>query len=354
MTEAQMTMSNPTSPSSMKRVDTSHLSGAQKAAILVMYLDEAVVRDIFGRLAEEEIRRIGEAISRLDHVEPDLVQTVIAEFAGDLSASLYLQSQGNTYLRSVFPAVLGPERAHKMLRSIEPVSRVGFRQRFARMQPGALAARLRKEHPQTIAVACAVLGSELSSAIMPSFELDMQVDVVMRMAKLKRFPVELLEDIEALLGYGDEERADELHNIDADGSRLVAETINNLHGDCKDELLAALSQKDENIAGELSRQMFSFDILTTADAKGVQNLLKEVERKDLALALKGADEPTREKFYSNMSERAADYLRDDMEAMGPVRLSEVETAQQQIIALSLRLEEEGKLIFLGGGEAVVE
>jgi flagellar motor switch protein FliG len=340
-------------PSTIRRVDTSHLTGAQKAAILIMYLDENVVRDLFGRMSEDEIRRVGEAISRLDHVEPDLVQTIIAEFAGDLGASLYLQAQGDRYLRSVFPAVLGQERAHRLLRSIEPVSRQGFQQRFSRVQPGALAARLSNEHPQTIAVACSVLGPDLCAAVLPSFELDLQVDVVMRMAKLKRFPVELLEDIESLLGDAEvEEHA--LHNIDTDGSRMVADTINNLAGEQRDELLAALSQKDEGIAGEVSRQMFSFDMLCNADAKGVQNLLKEVERKELALALKGADGPTREKFYSNMSERAADYLKDDMEAMGPVRLSEVESAQQQIIALSLRLEEEGKLIFLGGGEAVVE
>ena len=340
--------------STFRQVDTSHLSGAQKAAILVMYLDEETVRDLFSRFKDTEIRKVGEAISRMDHVQPELVQAVISEFAGDMSASLYLQSQGDAYLKSVFPVVLGEERAHRLLRSIEPVSRQDFQRRFAGVQPGSLAARLQKEHPQTIAVACAVLGSELTAQVLTSFELDLQVDVMLRMARLKRFPVELLEDIEALLGDAEEEQGVALHNIDTDGSRLVAETIGALHGEEKDELLAALSAKDENIAGEVSRQMFSFDILTTADAKGIQNLLKEVERKELAMGLKGADETTRQQFYGNMSERAADYLKDDMEAMGPVRLSEVEGAQQQIIALALRLEEEGKLIFLGGGEAVVE
>ena len=341
-------------PSTRSKVDTSYLTGAEKAAILIMYLDENTVRDLFSQFREAEIRRVGEAISRLDHVEPELVQAVISEFAADMSASLYLQAQGDTYLKSVFPAVLGQERAHRLLRSIEPVSRVDFQKRFSRVQPGSLAARLRKEHPQTIAVACAVLGSDLTAQILPSFDMVLQVDVVLRMAKLQRFPVELLEDIEALLGDAEEQDGQALHNIDADGSRLVAETINALHGEQKDELLSALSLKDEGIAGEVSRQMFSFDILCTADAKGIQNLLKEVERKELAMSLKGADQPTRDKFYSNMSERAADYLKDDMEAMGPVRLSEVESSQQQIIALALRLEEEGKLIFLGGGEAVVE
>lgn len=338
----------------VRRVDTSHLSGPQKAAILVMYLDEALVRDIFGKLDEEEIRKVGEAISRLDHVEPDLVQSVVAEFAGDLGASLYLQSQGDRYLRSVFPAVLGEERAHRMLRSIEPVSRQGFQERFARVQPGALAARLAKEHPQTIAVACAVLGPELASSLLPSFDLEIQADVVLRMARLRRFPVELLEDISTLLGDAECDDAASLHDVQADGSQLVADTLARLMAEQRDALLAALSQKDEGLAGEVSRQMFGFDMLCRADAKGIQNMLKEVERRDLAMALKGADAATREKFFSNMSERAADYLRDDMEAMGAVRLSEVESAQQQIIAMALRLEEEGKLILLGSGEAVVE
>lgn len=335
------------------RADISHLSGPQKAAILIMYLEETVARQIFGHLGEDEIRAVGEAIASLDHVDPDTIQAVISSFAGDLSRSLYLQAQGPAYLRSVFPQVLGQDRAHRLLRSIEPVSRKGFQKRFGKMQPGALSARLKKEHPQTIAVACAVLGSETTAAVLEGFDLDLQVDVMLRLAKLRQFPLELLEDIEELLGTI-EEGGFELHNVEAEGSRLVAETLNSLQGDMKDELLAALSQRDEALAGEVSKQMFSFDLMCTADAKGVQNMLKEVERKDLSLALKGADGPTREKFFSNMSERAAQYLADDMEAMGPVRLSEVEEAQQQIIALALRLEEEGKLIFLGGGDAVVE
>ena len=116
--------------------ETTHLSGADKAAILIMYLNEEVVREIFSRLSETEIRRVGEAISRLAHVEPDLLQAITAEFAGGLSKSLYLQSQGNTYLESVFPVVLGQEKGRRMLRSIEPVSRVGFQRKFEGMQPG--------------------------------------------------------------------------------------------------------------------------------------------------------------------------------------------------------------------------
>ena len=336
-----------------KMADTSHLTGAQKAAVLVMYLDEEIVRSIFSRLSEEEIRTLGESISRMDHVDSDLVQAVIAEFAGGLSRSLYLQAQGNDYLESVFPVVLGEEKGRRMLRSIEPVSRVGFQRTFKGMQPGALAARLIKEHPQTIAVACAVLGPAVSAELLPCFEKDLQVDVVLRLARLKQIPLELLEDIEALLGRPEDITGD-VHQADADGSTLIAETMNALGNDLREELLAAVAQKDETIAGNISRQMFSFDLLTTADSRGIQNLLKEVERKDLAMALKAADDETKTVFFSNMSERAAGYLKDDMEAMGPVRLSEVETAQQQIIALSLRLEEEGKLIFLGAGEDIVE
>ena len=344
-----------TAVSRKRTADISHLSGPEKAAILVMYLDEATVRSLFERMSEDEIRKIGEAISRMDHVEPEVIQTIIGDFADDLGRSLYLQAQGRAYLENVFPAVLGEERAHRMLRSIEPVSRQGFKEVLGRIQPGALAARLEKEHPQTVAVACAVLGPELTAELLPCFELNLQVEVMMRIARLSRIPLELLEDIENLLGSIDLESGTQ-HTMKADGGKLVADTLNGLDSDVKDELLAALSQRDENLAGEVSRQMFSFDMMKDADAKGIQNMLKEVERKDLALALKGADAATREVFFGNMSERAAGYLKDDMDAMGPVRLSEVEVAQQGIIALALRLEEEGKLMFLGGGagDAIVE
>ncbi len=330
--------------------DLSHLSGAERAAILVMYLEEETVRSLFERMNEVEIRRIGHAISGLNRVEPEVIQAVISEFADDLGRSLYLRAQGRAYLENVFPQVLGEERAHRMLRSIEPVSREGFKEVLGRIQPGALAARLEKEHPQTIAVACAVLGSDIAARILPNFEMELQVEVVMRMGRLKRIPLELLEDIEELLGSIDLE-AGTRHTMAADGNKLVADTLNGLTGDSKDELLGALALQDETLAGEVTRQMFAFKMMASADAKGIQNLLKEVERKDLALALKGAEGPTKDAFFGNMSERAAGYLQDDMDAMGPVRLSDVEEAQQQIIAAALRLEDEGKLMFLGGDGA---
>jgi len=336
-----------------KLAETSHLSGPDKAAILIMYLNEEVVRDIFGRLTETEIRRVGEAISRLDHVEPELIQAIIAEFAGGLSKSLYLQSQGNNYLENVFPVVLGEERGRRMLRSIEPVSRVGFQRKFEGMQPGALAARLVKEHPQTIAVACAVLGPDITAEVLPCLDTELQVDVILRVSRLKEIPLELLQDIEDLLGRV-QDRQGEVHHAETDGAQMVADTVNQLSNAVREELMAAVARKDEGVAAEISKQMFKFDMLCSADSRGIQNLLKEVERKDLAMALKAADEETSTIFFGNMSERAAGYLKDDMEAMGPVRLSEVEAAQQQIIALALRLEEEGKLIFMGSGEEVVE
>lgn len=337
-------------PPPFERVDISHLSGTQRAAIFMMYLDEPVAREIFGVLSEAEIRKVGEVIVELEHVEADVVQTVIAEFAGEIGKSLNF-AQGEAYIRSVLPNVLGEERAHRMLRSIEGVSKESFQSRFGHMHPGALAARLCKEHPQTIAVACSVLGSDVAAQVIEAFEPEIQVEVTLRLARLKQFPVELLEDIEALLGDTVEAP---MTTIDADGAQMVADLMNKLGNENREELLAALSKRDEGIAGDISKSMFSFELLNTCDDKGIQNLLKEVERKDLATALKGAEQETRDKFYENMSQRASEYLRDDMIAMGPVRKSEVDVAQQQLIALALRLEEEGKLIFMGGGEAMVE
>jgi flagellar motor switch protein FliG len=340
-------------PSAAAAASAAALSGIEKAAILVMYLEEHIVRDLFAHLSEEEIRRVGESISRMDRVDPEVVQHVIADFAADMRSTLYLQSQGDAYLRNVFPVVLGPERAQRMLRSIEPVTRSGFQRTFSRVQPGALAARLKKEHPQTIAVACAVLGARQTAAVFRAFDTETQAEVALRMAKLKQVPLAVLEDIEALLGGAEREGAPP-PSMNTDGTRLVADALGAMSAQEKDELIQAVATRDEDVANQIHRQMFTFDLLLTADNKGIQNMLKEVERKDLAVALKGADPKTREKFYANMSERAAQYLRDDMEAMGPVRMSEVENAQQGIIALALKLQDEGKLTFLGQGDALVE
>jgi flagellar motor switch protein FliG len=331
--------------------DISHLTGPQRAAIFVMYLEEDVVRQLFEGLGEPEIRAIGQAISELGRVDAATVQAVIAHFAGDLSHTLYLQHQGDEYLHNVFPSVLGAERAKRMLRSIEPVTRNDFRRTFGRLEPGALAARLSKEHPQTIAVACAVLGAEMTSGVIGHFDPQLQATCIARMAKLRKIPMELLEDIEELLGRSDG-AAEPVSTMDADGPKLAAEALASLRDDVKDDVLSILAEIDQELAAEISRRMFSFDLLKSADGRGIQRMLKEVERRDLALALKGASPVVSEKFFGNMSTRAAGFLRDDMEAMGPVRLSDVETAQEAIMAIALKLEESGDLMFLEGADVI--
>jgi flagellar motor switch protein FliG len=331
--------------------DISYLTGAERAAIFVMYLEEDVVRELFERLGEDEIRAIGGAISRLERVEPDTVQAVISNFAGDLSRTLYLQHQGDEYLHHVFPSVLGPERARRMLRSIEPVTRNDFRKTFGRLEPGALAARLAKEHPQTIAVACAVLGPEMTGGVLGHFEPELQASCIARLAKLRKIPMELLEDIEELLGRCDG-ATEPSTTMEADGPSLAADALSSLRDDMKDEVLSILAEIDEELAGEISRRMFSFDLLRSADARGIQRILKGVERRDLALALKGASAAVSEKFFSNMSTRAAGFLKDDMDAMGPVRLADVEAAQEEIMSVALTLEDDGDLMFMEGGDVV--
>ena len=331
--------------------DISGLSGAQRAAIFVMYLEEDVVRQLFEGLAEQEIRAIGEAISELGRVDAATVQAVISHFAGDLSRTLYLQHQGDEYLHTVFPSVLGPERAKRMLRSIEPVTRNDFRKTFGRLEPGALAARLSKEHPQTIAVACAVLGPEMTAGVLGHFDPELQATCIARLAKLRKSPMTLLADIEELLGRSDG-AAEPSSTMEADGAKLAADALGGLRADLKDDVLSLLSEIDEELASEITRRMFSFDLLKSADSRGVQRILKDVERRDLALALKGASPAVSEKFFTNMSKRAADFLRDDMEAMGPVRLSDVEAAQEAIMAVALKLEEEGDLMFMESDDVV--
>ena len=333
-------------------LDISHLSGGEKAAVLVMYLGEDVVRKIFTHFTEDEIRRVGSAISGLDRVSPEVLQAVIAEFATDLSASLYLKNQGTEYLRKVFPNVLGEERADRLLRTIEPLSSESLRDRFAMLAPGAVAARLSKEHPQTIAVACALLGSAVTADLLPRLPVDSQAEVLTRLASLKEIPLELLQDLELLLADIDEKGTQDVR-IKADGTRLVADTLGSLGGEAKENLLYALSEINPEMAEEISKQLYKFEILENADNKGIQNLLKEVERSDLAMALKGAAPATRDRFFSNMSSRGAEFLKDDMEVMGAVRRTDFETAQQLIVAAALRLEEAGQLMLLGGADDVV-
>jgi flagellar motor switch protein FliG len=338
-------------PAALTAPTTPTLTGPQKAAVLVMYLDEAAVRELFARMDDDAIRRVGAAISEIPRIDPEAIEQIVAEFASDLQRTMFLKERGSDYLKTVFPAVLGPERAERMLRSIEPVSRGGLQKALSRIQPGALAARLKKEHPQTVAVACAVIGPAAAGALLAHWDEDARVALLQRMAAIDRVPLELLADLKELIGAPEPQGSE--HTLQSDGARLVADVLASMDGKERNAALAALKARDAELAAEVQRRMYRFELLRGADDRGIQHLLKEVDRKDLALALKGADPVTRAVFFRNISERAAAYLGDDMEAMGPVRMSDVEAAQQRIVAAALKLEESGRLMLAAASDAVV-
>jgi len=331
--------------------DLVQLSPLQKAAVLCMYLDEETVRLIFGELEEDEIRRVGAAIAHLPEIRPETIQQVVFEFCNELAAETWLPSQGRDYLMRVFPRVIGEERAQDIVRGIDGMNLNRFRQRLTSLSPQALAAIVRREHPQTIAVICALVGPQAAARILDHLDEEMRTEVFFRMASLRKIPVEVLSEIEDALSERFPAKASPMPQLE--GTQLAADALKRMEKEAKEGILASLGQYSADLAGEITKSMFGFSALAAADDRGVQALLKEVQRKDLTLALKAAEDEVKDKFFKNMSDRAAQFLRDDLAVMGPARLKDVEESQQAIVAIALRLEEEGKLVFLGASDGVV-
>lgn len=331
--------------------DEVHLSPLQKAAILFMYLDEETVRTLFGELDEEEIRRVGTAIAHLPEVRPDVIQQVVIEFCQELAAEAWLPAQGRDYLVRIFPKVVGEERAREIVRGIGGLNANRFRQRLQAMAPSALAAVVRREHPQTIAVICAIVGPQAASGLLAQLDEELRTEVFFRLATLKKIPVEVLSEIEEVLDERFPDQSSPMPQLE--GTQLAADALKRMDKEAKEGILANLGQYSAELAGEITKSMFGFSALSQADDRGIQNLLKEVQRRDLTLALKAADDEIKDRFFRNMSDRAAQFLKDDLAVLGPVRLKDVEEAQQAIVAVALRLEEDGKLVFLGSSNDVV-
>lgn len=327
------------------------LSPLQKAAVLCMYLDEATVRSIFGQLDEDEVRRLGAAIAHLPEVRPDVIQQVVIDFCQELAAETWLPHQGRDYLTRVFPRIVGEERARELISGIEGMNATRFKHRLTALPPSAVAAIVSREHPQTIAVICAIVGPQFAAGILDHLDEELRTEVFFRLATLKKIPIEVLSEIEEALSERFPARTAPMPQLE--GTQLAADALKRMDKEAKEGILANLGQYNADLAGEITKSMFGFSALATADDRGIQNLLKEVQRRDLTLALKAADDEMKEKFFRNMSDRAAQFLRDDLAVLGPVRLKDVEEAQQAIVSVALRLEEEGKLVFLGSSKDVV-
>ncbi len=324
------------------------LSGKRKAAIALVALGSEMSAEVFKYLDETKIEQLTLEIASLGNVPPEIRTQVLDEFYEKCEAQEFAAG-GIEYVRQVLERALGPHRAAEIIEKItaslqeKPFS-------FARqVDPAQLVNFIENEHPQTIALILAYLRPEQAAAVLSALPEGLQTEVAVRLAEMDRTSPEVVAEVEKVLESRLYSIGGQNYNF-AGGTKALVDVLNRVDRATEKTILEELEEQNPALAEEVKNLMFVFEDITLLDDRAIQTFLKEIDTKDLALALKAASEEVKKRIFSNMSERAAEMLREDMEFMGPVRLRVVEEAQQRIVTVIRKLEEAGDIVIARGTE----
>ena len=325
----------------------SELSGAQRAAILVMYLDEEVARNLLRALGDDDVRAVGLAMGSIENVESSIIETVIGDFVRDLHEVSLMPRSGPDFVANVLPGLLDDSRRDELLPVINRRVNRAFEQFIAMRPPQGVAAMLKDEHPQTQAVAMCLMGQENAARVLKYLDDEVKARITMRMARLKRIPGELADDViaalRAALGRQDD-------HLDVGGIDSTARILGRMSRNDNGMILEMVGDEDADLADALRRRMIVFEDLAALTPMAVQTVLKQVDRDDMVLGLKGASSKLQDLFLANVSKRAAEDIREEMDIMGPVPKSRVRAAQERIVAAALTLAEDGSIYLPMGAD----
>jgi len=329
------------------------LTGLNKSAVLLICLGEEAAANVFKELSDDEVRRVTRAMAAIDHIPTDIKEKVFSLYFESKEQFAGVFVKGNDFAKKAISAIDHGERTEVLLDQFISGTESRSLETISLMQPQMVAGLLEKEHPQTVALILSTQHVEHAAEIMAHLPEAMQSDVVYRIAKLDKVSPEVLGVIEDALNReiglvaGKEQK-------EIGGMNKVVDMLGNMKNNLDADILEAIEETDPDLAEEIRKMMFTFENLVALDGRSLQMILREVNNDSLTMALKTASEEMKEKIFANMSARAADMIRDDLDAMGPVRLSEVEAMQQAIVKIAMKLEEEGKLVLgSGGGDELV-
>jgi flagellar motor switch protein FliG len=328
--------------------DPASLSGTQKAAILLISLGAELSAQIFKAMNDDEIEELTTEISRLPNVPALTTGDVLDEFHQMALAQEYIAQGGVAYASEVLERALGPKRAREILERLKGQIQPAAFEIVKKVDPKNLLDFIRREHPQTIALILANMDPKQAAQILSELSPELQPDVVLRIATMDKTNPEVIKQIESIL----ENRLSSLFTQEVSisgGVKSVAEIMNRLDRSTERALLGTLQDQDGELAENIRRLMFTFEDIVHVDDRGVQRILKEIDQRDLALALKAAGAEVGGKIFKNMSERAATLLKEEIGYLGPVRLRDVEESQRRIVEVVRRLEESGEIIVQGRG-----
>ncbi len=324
----------------------------EQAAILLLTLGETDAAEVLKHMGPKEVQRVGEAMSKLANIEQEQVQLVMSNFMEQVRNLTGLGVGADNYIRNMLVSALGEDKAHGLIDRILLGGNTTGLDTLKWMEPRSVADIIRNEHPQIQAIVIAYLDSDQAAEIMGYFTDSVRLDIMMRVSSLDTVQPSALKELNDILEKQFAGNAGS-QTTTMGGYKCAAEIVNNLDSSVAGELLESIKEMDEETGVQIQDLMFVFDNLIDVDDRGIQALLREVSSEILIIALKGAEPDLQEKIFSNMSSRAAELLRDDLEAKGPVKLSEVEGAQKDILIIARRMADAGEINLGGGGEQMV-
>jgi flagellar motor switch protein FliG len=323
-----------------------------QAAVLLMTLGESAAAKVLQHLGPKEVQRVGSAMAALQNVTNDQVELVVSNMMREVESQTGLGIGSDDYIKATLVKALGADKAGGLIDRILMGGNTTGLDTLKWMDARSVSEIIRYEHPQIQAIVLAYLDPDHSAQILAQFQ-DPRVrqDIVMRGAALDSVQPAALQELNDILEK--QFSGSSTQSSAMGGTKVAAEIMNNVDSVLESDIMTAISEVDEELAVEIQDLMFVFDNLIDVDDRGIQTLLREISSDVLIVALKGADEGMQEKIFKNMSKRAAELLRDDLEAKGPVRVSDVETAQREILNVARKMADSGDIVLSGGGDQMI-
>ncbi|MDX9786401.1 MAG: flagellar motor switch protein FliG [Desulfobacterales bacterium] len=331
-----------------KKIDLKNMSGPEKAAVFLLAIGEVEASKVFKKMNDEEIKKVAGIMADLDKVAPEVLDAVSEEFVGRLEGGSRGSVKGEAFFKALVGSSLEKGKAEKLLQELEEERKETPFEWSSEVDPSVFRDHLMGEHPQTIAMILAYLPPNVSAEILFGLPDDKKGDIAIRIARLGQVPKEIVRQV-------DETLRNELKKVGTSGEKVggiqaLVDILNNLDRASEDIILETIEEEHAEMVVEIRGMMFVFEDLIKVDDRGMREILKKVENQQLVLAMKTASEEMKQKIVGNLSTRAAEMLMEDLEVMGPVRLTEVEEAQQAIIRAAKELEADGTITLGGKGK----
>ncbi|QJI27937.1 flagellar motor switch protein FliG [Pseudomonas sp. ADAK18] len=335
------------------RAAVAKLSRVDKAAVLLLSLGETDAAQVLRHMGPKEVQRVGVAMAQMRNVHREQVEQVMSEFVEIVGDQTSLGVGSDSYIRKMLTSALGEDKANGLIDRILLGGNTSGLDSLKWMEPRAVADVIRYEHPQIQAIVVAYLDPDQAGEVLGHFDHKVRLDIILRVSSLNTVQPAALKELNTILEKQFSGNSNASRTT-LGGIKRAADIMNFLDSSIEGQLMDSIREVDDTLSGQIEDLMFVFNNLSDVDDRGIQALLREVSSDVLVLALKGSDEGVKEKIFKNMSKRASELLRDDLEAKGPVRVSDVETAQKEILTIARRMAEAGEIVLGGkGGEEMI-